>query len=112
MEATWRGMRPSAPLAELASAINAVRGSFAPSPVIAQREHEFVTTLEAHNAELQRSPGRNWLDLEKQDFAQAVKLRLAIDRFDTTNDTARRQFLEESAALTTGVQQHLQEPAR
>jgi diguanylate cyclase (GGDEF)-like protein len=99
-------------LAELASAINAVRGSFAPSPVIAQREHGFVATLEAHNAELQRSPGRNWLDLEKQDFAQAVKLRLAIDRFDTTNDTARRQFLEESAALTTGVQQHLQEPAR
>ncbi|MFL6603379.1 MAG: putative bifunctional diguanylate cyclase/phosphodiesterase [Steroidobacteraceae bacterium] len=99
-------------LAELASAINAVRGNFAPSPVIAQREHEFVATLAAHLAELQHSPGRNWLDLEKQDFAQAVKLRLAIDKFDATNDTARRQFLEESAALTAGVQQYLQEPAR
>ena len=99
-------------LAELASAINAVRGNFAPSPMIAQREHEFVATLESHNQELQRSPGRNWLDLEKQDFAQAVKLRLAIDKFDASNDTARRQFLEESAALTAGVQQYLQEPAR
>jgi HAMP domain-containing protein len=99
-------------LSELASAINAVRGNFAPTPVIARREHEFVAALEAHAAELQRSPGRNWLDLEKQDFAQAVKLRLAIDKFDATNDTARRQFLEESAALTAGVQHHLQEPAR
>lgn len=99
-------------LAELASAINAVRGNFAPAPVIAQREHEFRVALEAHNAELQRSPGRNWLDLEKQDFAQAVKLRLAIEKFDATNDTARRQFLEESAALTAGAQQYLQEPAR
>jgi diguanylate cyclase (GGDEF)-like protein len=99
-------------LAELASAINAVRGNFAPSPVIAQREHEFMVTLEAHTPELQRSPGRNWLDLEKQDFVQAVRLRLAIDKFDATNDTARRQFLEESAALTAGVQQYLQQPAR
>jgi diguanylate cyclase (GGDEF)-like protein len=99
-------------LAELASAINAVRGNFAPSPVIAQREREFVATLGTHTPELQRSPGRNWLDLEKQDFTQAVKLRQAIDKFDATNDTARRQFLEESAALTAGVQQYLQEPAR
>ncbi len=99
-------------LAELASAINAVRGNFAASAVIALREREFVTALETHNTELQRSPGRNWLDLEKQDFAQAVKLRLAIERFDATNDAARRQFLEESAALTGGVQQYLQEPAR
>jgi diguanylate cyclase (GGDEF)-like protein len=99
-------------LAELASAINAVRGNFAPSPIIAQREHEFIAALQAHNSELQRSPGRNWLELEKQDFAQAVKLRSAIEKFDATNDAARRQFLEESAALTAGVQQYLQEPAR
>jgi diguanylate cyclase (GGDEF)-like protein len=99
-------------LAELASAINAVRGNFAPSPVLAQRERGFLAALEAHNSELQRSPGRNWLDLEKQDFAQAVKLRLAIEKLDVANDAARRQFLEESAALTAGVQQYLQEPAR
>src|SRR5262249_23205182 len=46
-------------LAELASAINAVRGNFAPSPVIAQREHEFTAALAKHNTELLRSPGRN-----------------------------------------------------
>src|SRR3569833_2810089 len=99
-------------LAELATAINAVRGSYAPSPVLAQREHEFAAALEAHNSELQRSPGRTWLELEKQDFSQAGKLRVAIDKFDSTNDAARRLFLEESAALTAGVQQYLQEPAR
>jgi len=99
-------------LADLAAAINAVRGNFAPAPVLTQREREFTATLEHHNSELQRSPGRNWLDLEKQDFAQAVKLRLAIEKFDVANDAARRQFLEESAALTAGVQQYLQEPAR
>ena len=99
-------------LAELAAAINAVRGNFAPAPVIAQREHEFLSVLQAHGAELQRSPGRTWLELEKDDFTQAVKLRVAIDKFDATNDTARRQFLEESAVLTAGVHQYLQEPAR
>jgi diguanylate cyclase (GGDEF)-like protein len=99
-------------LSELAAAINTVRGNFAPSAIVAQREREFVATLETHNAELQRSPGRNWLDLEKEDFVQAVKLRLSIDKFDATNDTSRRQFLAESAALTAGVQQYLQDPAR
>jgi diguanylate cyclase (GGDEF)-like protein len=99
-------------LSELAAASNAVRGNFAPSAIVAQREREFVLALETHNAELQRSPGRNWLDLEKQDFAQAVKLRLSIDRFDATNDASRRQFLEESSALMAAVQQYLQEPAR
>ncbi len=99
-------------LADLASAINAVRGNVSPSAVSAQREREFQAALTAHAAELQRSPGRTWVDLEKQDFAQAVKLRLAIEKFDAANDAARRQFLEESAALTAGVQQYLQEPAR
>jgi diguanylate cyclase (GGDEF)-like protein len=99
-------------LADLASTINAVRGNFAAPAVIAQREHEFTNALETHNAELQRSPGRAWLDIEKEDFAQAVKLRVAIEKFDTTNDAARRQFLEESADLTAGVQKYLQEPAR
>jgi diguanylate cyclase (GGDEF)-like protein len=99
-------------LAELAAAINAVRGNFAPAAIIAQREHEFEAAIEANAAELQRSPGRAWLEMEKQDFAQAVKLRLAIDKFDATNSTARHEFLEESAELTSGVELHLQEPAR
>jgi diguanylate cyclase (GGDEF)-like protein len=99
-------------LSELAAAINAVRGNFAPSAIVAQREREFLLALATHTPELQRSPGRNWLDLEKEDFAQAVSLRLSIDKFDATNDASRRQFLAESAALTAGVQHYLQEPAR
>ena len=45
----WRStatrLSPPARSAELAAAINAVRGNFAPAPVIAQREHEFVAAL-------------------------------------------------------------------
>ena len=101
-------------LSELAAAINAVRGNFA---AVARSSRNASTSLsprlEAHNAELLRSPGRTWLELEKQDFTQAVKLRVAIEKFDSTaNDAARREFLEESSALTAGVQQQLQEPAR
>lgn len=99
-------------LSELASAINAIRGNFGAPAVIAQREKEFESALAAHAAELQRSPGRNWLDLEREDFLQARNLRLAIEKFDATNGNARREFLEESAALTAAVQQQLQEPAR
>jgi diguanylate cyclase (GGDEF)-like protein len=80
--------------------------------VIAQREKEFLTVLDAHTPELLHSPGRTWLELEKEDFTQAVKLRVAIDKFDATNGVARHSFLEESAELTNGVEQHLQEPAR
>ena len=71
-------------LSELAAAINAVRGNFAPSAHHRSARAEFVAALEAHTVELQRSPGRNWLDLEKSDFAQAVKLRLAIEKFDAS----------------------------
>jgi diguanylate cyclase (GGDEF)-like protein len=99
-------------LSELATAINAVRGNFGSSAVITQREQDFEAVVGSHMAELQRSPGRNWLDVERRDFAQAVRLRLAIEKFDATNSTARREFLEESAALMAGVQEQLQEPAR
>jgi hypothetical protein len=44
-------------LAELHTAINAVRGNFAPPLVIAQREHEFTAMLDAHAAEFEASPG-------------------------------------------------------
>jgi len=99
-------------LSELASAINAVRGNFGPAVAIARSEQNFEAVLNAHIAELQQSPGKTWLELERQDFSSAVKLRLAIARFDATNGTARREFLEESAALMARVQEQLQEPAR
>jgi len=99
-------------LAELATAINAVRGNFSAPPVIARLERQFEAVLASNTNELQRSPGRTWLELEKEDFALAVRLRVAIERFDATSGAARREFLDESAALTAGVQKQLQEPAR
>ncbi len=35
-----------------------------------------------------------------------------MEKFDTTGESARREFLEESAALMAAVQEQLQEPAR
>ncbi|HZO20976.1 MAG TPA: EAL domain-containing protein, partial [Steroidobacteraceae bacterium] len=99
-------------LAELAAAINALRGNFGSPAVLTGLERAFQAALAENSSELQRSPGRTWLDLEKEDFALAVRMRLAIDRFDATNGAARREFLQESAALTAGVQKQLQEPAR
>ena len=99
-------------LSELAVAINAVRGDLEVPAVIAQREQEFESTLSAHTVELQRSPGRNWLDLVQTDFQQAVRARRAIVRFDATTGQARRDFLEESVPLVAGVEEQFQEPAR
>src|SRR5947208_2203909 len=67
-------------LAELHTAINAVRGNLAPSAVIAQREREFREVLHAHTAEFEASPGRAWLSLVRQAFAEAPRLRPGGDR--------------------------------
>lgn len=99
-------------LAELHTAINAVRGNFAPPSVIAQREREFLALLAAHQAEFEASPGRAWLSLVRQDFAQAVRLRKAIARYDTESGPAWHELREDSAALRAGVQRQLQLPAR
>ncbi|MDB6088520.1 MAG: hypothetical protein JWN85_1304 [Gammaproteobacteria bacterium] len=99
-------------LAELQVAIDAIRGSFGAPALTGRREHEFAAVLAAHTDELLRSPGKAWLELVREDFASAVRLRLAIERFDAANGPARRELLEESAALTAGVEEQLQEPAR
>ena len=99
-------------LSELAVAINAVRADLEVPAIVAQHEQEFESALSAHSAELQRSPGRNWLDLVRQDFRQAARTRRAIQQFDATTLQARRDFLEESAPLIAGVEEQLQEPAR
>ena len=99
-------------LSELALAINAVRADLEVPIMVVQREQEFQSALSAHTAELQRAPGRNWFDLVRRDFAQAVKMRQAIERFDATNGQARRDFLEESSSLFAGVEERFQEPAR
>src|SRR5438270_5349920 len=99
-------------LAELHTAINAVRGNQAPSAVIAQREREFREVLNAHRAEFEASPGRAWLSLVRQDFAEAARLRRASERYDGESGPLWHSLREDSAALTVGVQRELQLPAR
>lgn len=99
-------------LSELEIAINAIRGNLTSGPAIVRKERDFATTLAAHTAELQRSPGKAWLDLVREGFATAVHLRLAIERFDAANGPARRELLEDSANLTAAIQEQLQAPAR
>ena len=99
-------------LSELEVAISAVRGNFASGPAMARKEQDFTAVLAAHIAELQRSPGRAWLDLVREDFANATRLRQSIERFDAANGPARHELSEESATLTAVVEERLQEPAR
>jgi diguanylate cyclase (GGDEF)-like protein len=99
-------------LSELESAITAIRGNSAAGPVMARREQDFAAVLAAHTTELQRSPGKAWLELVRDDFKTAVGLRLAIERFDAANGPARRELLEDSATLTVAVEEQLQDPAR
>jgi len=99
-------------LAELESAINAVRGNFDIPAVIAHREREFMAVLDAHEAEFENSPGRAWLSLVRQDFQAAARLRLQIQHYDAQSGAAWHSLLEDSAALTEGVQEQLERPAR
>jgi len=98
-------------LAELESAINAVRGSVDTPAGLARRERDFTAALAAHLEEFETSPGAAWLDLVQRDFAQAVRLRLQIERYEAQSGPEWHALFEESAALTAGVQKQLQEPA-
>jgi diguanylate cyclase (GGDEF)-like protein len=99
-------------LAELEEAVNTVRGNVTTPAVTARRERDFTAVLNAHFAEFEGSPGRAWLGLVRQDFAQAARLRREIERYDAQSGPQWHNLREDSAALTLGVQQHLQMPAR
>ncbi len=98
-------------LAELQAAIDGIRGN-EDSAAIERRERDFTALLDAHAAELQVSPGRAWLTLVRDDFAEAVRLRQAIAHHDEASGGEWHKLLEESAALTASVQELLQKPAR
>jgi len=98
-------------LAELQSAIDGVRGN-EDSAAIERRERDFSAVLKAHAAELEASPGRAWVTLVRDDFAEAVRLRQAIAHYDEASGGELHTLLEESAALTASVQELLQKPAR
>jgi len=99
-------------LSELETAINAVRGNFATSAIITRRERDFMAVLDAHETEFENSPGHAWLSLVRHDFQGAARLRLQIERYDEQSGAEWHRLLEDSAALTEGVQDQLQRPAR
>jgi diguanylate cyclase (GGDEF)-like protein len=98
-------------LAELQAAIDGIRGSDDAS-AIERRERDFNALLDAHGAELQSSPGRAWVTMVREDFAEAVRLRQAIAHYDAVSSGDWHKLLEESAALTAAVQELLQKPTR
>jgi diguanylate cyclase (GGDEF)-like protein len=99
-------------LAELEAAVDAVRGETGSSAALAQREREFAAVLAAHSAELQTSPGRAWLAMIREDIALATHLRLEVARYDAVSGPEWHALIEESAALTAGVDDLLQKPVR
>jgi diguanylate cyclase (GGDEF)-like protein len=98
-------------LSELSTAANALRG-FGGAGAGLREEKEFATVLARHAPELGKSPGKAWLDLVREDFDDAVRLRTLIEKFDAINGSTRRDFLDEGVALLVVAQKELQAPAR
>jgi diguanylate cyclase (GGDEF)-like protein len=98
-------------LAELSTAANGLRG-FGGTGAGAREEKEFAAVLARHGPELGKSPGQAWMDLVREDFNDAVRLRRLIEQFDAINGSVRREFLDEGVALLVVAQAELQAPAR
>ena len=99
-------------LAELTAAMAGLRANQDSAEAAPAAERNFQTLLRAHQSELSQSPGRAWLELTRDDFHEAVRLRGDVERFDTVSSSARREFLEDGGVLMLAAQTGLQEPAR
>ncbi|HEX2676518.1 MAG TPA: diguanylate cyclase, partial [Polyangiales bacterium] len=99
-------------LSELATAATALRAGTGGTTSGPREEKEFAAVLARHSAEFSKSPGKAWLDLLREDFSNAVRLRDLIEKFDATNGPSRREFLDEGTALVAGAHKELQAPAR
>jgi len=98
-------------LAELESAINAVRGNETSGTVIARREQEFLALLDEHVEEFERSPGFAWLGLIRHDFKETMRLRREMEHYDAQSGAEWHSLYEDSVVLSEGVQKQLQKPA-
>jgi diguanylate cyclase (GGDEF)-like protein len=99
-------------LAELANVTTALRAGTGAKTSGAREEKAFAAVLASHSAEFLKSPGKAWFDLTREDYSNAVRLREQIEKFDATNASSRRDFLDEGTALVAAANHDLQEPAR
>jgi len=107
-------------LAELSRAATAFRASVmsllaAPSTAVANvGTHDgaaFTAILRAHSAELTRSVGRAWLDLEHEDFAIASRAQAHVLEIQQQIETARAVFDVSARELAAQIEIRLQRPA-
>ncbi len=107
-------------LAELSRAAAALRASVisliaAPSTAVAHAGmHDsaaFAALLSAHSAELTRTVGRAWLDLESEDFAVASRAQAHVQEIQQQIETARAAFDASARELAAQIDVRLQKPA-
>lgn len=110
-------------LSELARAADAVRdraeeqltengrGRVERAGDVERAERAFREVLDSHAPELERSPGRVWLELAREDFARAVAQRRAVIRLDEMIEKSRQEFAAAAARIQEQVHADLQEPA-
>jgi diguanylate cyclase (GGDEF)-like protein len=107
-------------LADLSRAAAALRASAmslvaAPSTAVAHAATQdgavFSALLRAHSAELATSPGRAWLDLEREDFATASREQARFLEIEQELETTRAAFDSAARELATLVEAKLQRPA-
>jgi len=77
----------------------------------AQDEAAFRHVLHTHEEELKHSPGIAWLELTRDDLAQASRQRRVVAGLDAAAAASRRQFDESAARLQAQVHAQLQQPA-
>ena len=107
-------------LAELSRAAATLRASVmslfaAPSTAVARAGARdsavFAALLRAHSAELARSPGRAWLDLEQEDLATASRGQARFLEIEKDIETARVGFGASAQQLAALIESELQRPA-
>jgi diguanylate cyclase (GGDEF)-like protein len=74
-------------------------------------EKLFRSQLQAHEPELQRSPGKAWLGLIQDDFDDAVRLRRAAQALRAEIEVGRAEFSAEGELLTGRIREQYEVPA-
>lgn len=71
----------------------------------------FRATVAEYRDELQRSPGRSWVELVEEDLGRAERLRQKVLRHDASIETLRERFTESGLQLPLRLETTLAAPA-